>query len=280
MANLGNIKFRPINNPARLFANCPKKPNLEQSSLQIIKKLENPNKNPLLSIIKNFSDNPQKLQKEVKKLLKGHSQKACDYLLDILAQYDKITAKHEQKVADIAVNFGKYLRLPARKIKEIKIASLMHDSGKLNIPEAILQKPGRLTEAEYLIMNKHAQYGREIIEQLGLTKISHIFERASMLAEKHHTQVKDLYFSKTSIKGEQVLTLADEFQAIMQSLTKERKYPTWSSSGEAPKTLSDIELTALKELDKNQTAKKMWDTDLLEKFKEFVKTKLLSEQKK
>jgi len=225
------------------------------STLQIVKKMENPKGNPLLAAIKQFADNPQKLQEELKKLVNEGQEKVCGYLIDILAMRSKNTAEHMKGVARIATKFAKEIGLSTQKTEEIRVAALVHDIGKIFTPLNVLNKPGRLDDAERAIMAEHAPLGKKFLKQLGLTKINKVFDNASELAEKHHTSFKTLHFSKTKTTEEEVLELSDVFNA----LTKKRVY-------HRPKT----PYTALKIMQEMQQKRQLWTPVFFEKFTKFV----------
>jgi PAS domain S-box-containing protein len=79
---------------------------------------------------------------------------------------DPYTAGHEEGVAMLAVLLGEEMRLPAEEIEIIHTAGLVHDIGKLHIPAEILNKPHRLSENEYGIVQAHAEQGYEILKQI------------------------------------------------------------------------------------------------------------------
>jgi len=73
---------------------------------------------------------------------------------------------HSMQVSNYAVALANELKLDEEEIKRIRVAGLLHDIGKISIPETILFKPGRLTDEEYEVIKRHAQIGEEIIEQI------------------------------------------------------------------------------------------------------------------
>ena len=85
---------------------------------------------------------------------------AC--LLRALAYRDPDTASHSARVADLAVATARGL-MSAADAYVLEIAALLHDIGKIGVPDSILLKPGRLTPEEWQIMNLHARIGVEIV---------------------------------------------------------------------------------------------------------------------
>lgn len=76
---------------------------------------------------------------------------------------DPITRDHVIRVGELAVRTGLHLGLPARQIRRLGVAAVLHDVGKLAIPDAILNKPGRLTDTEMAIMRTHTEHGHALL---------------------------------------------------------------------------------------------------------------------
>lgn len=79
---------------------------------------------------------------------------------------DHYTFSHSDNVASHAVALAKHLKLNEDTVENIRQAALLHDIGKISIPEKILNKPGRLTESEYRIMQGHVEASIDIIKHL------------------------------------------------------------------------------------------------------------------
>jgi diguanylate cyclase (GGDEF)-like protein/PAS domain S-box-containing protein len=73
------------------------------------------------------------------------------------------TALHSQRVAELSVNIGRGL-MPANELYLLEIGGLLHDIGKIGVPDAVLNKPGRLTEDEWKLMEAHGAIGVSILE--------------------------------------------------------------------------------------------------------------------
>ena len=76
---------------------------------------------------------------------------------------DAYTGGHAQTIAEFAVHVGEELGLSGRDLKAVRMGALLHDVGKIGIPEAILNKPGPLTDAEFTVMKQHTVIGADII---------------------------------------------------------------------------------------------------------------------
>jgi HD-GYP domain-containing protein (c-di-GMP phosphodiesterase class II) len=66
-----------------------------------------------------------------------------------------------------AVQVGEHLGLSAGRLRSLAIGGLLHDMGKLSVPDEILQKPGALTDEEYVVIRCHPEWGRSLVRELG-----------------------------------------------------------------------------------------------------------------
>jgi HD-GYP domain-containing protein (c-di-GMP phosphodiesterase class II) len=87
--------------------------------------------------------------------------------MERLAAKDASTEEHTRRVATLAVVVGEELGLSPTRLRSLAIGGLLHDIGKLSLPDAILQKPGSLDDHEYEIVKLHPQRGRELLNELG-----------------------------------------------------------------------------------------------------------------
>ena len=85
---------------------------------------------------------------------------------------DVYTGSHSERVAAIAGAIAEQLELPAVDIELTRLAGSLHDLGKLAIPEEILQKPGELTSAEWLVVQRHPQIAHRMLESLGVEPVA------------------------------------------------------------------------------------------------------------
>lgn len=87
-------------------------------------------------------------------------------LLSKMKNRDEYTAEHCINVGILSAAFGKHLGLMEREIRVLTLCGMMHDVGKMQIDDAILNKPGALTPEEFDIMKKHTTYGRDVLVTL------------------------------------------------------------------------------------------------------------------
>jgi HD-GYP domain-containing protein (c-di-GMP phosphodiesterase class II) len=85
-----------------------------------------------------------------------------------MASRDPYTAGHERRVAELARLTGKRMELDENRLTGLYIGGLLHDIGKISIPESILSKPGKLTEEEWNLLRSHSRRGYEILKDTNL----------------------------------------------------------------------------------------------------------------
>src|ERR1700687_3513953 len=92
--------------------------------------------------------------------LRGSLICAFNQLLDLK---DLNTGVHSTRLAEWAIHVASELGLEERELADIEVAALLHDIGKVGIPDAILNKPAKLTSEEYDLMKKHPEYGWAVL---------------------------------------------------------------------------------------------------------------------
>ncbi|HEU4979304.1 MAG TPA: HD-GYP domain-containing protein [Solirubrobacteraceae bacterium] len=91
------------------------------------------------------------------------TREMCDLLLRVLDAQQPHLRGHSDQVAQLAEDAALLLGLGGEEVLEVRCAAELHDIGKLAIPEQILTKPARLTEAEWSLMRRHTVIGEEIL---------------------------------------------------------------------------------------------------------------------
>lgn len=130
---------------------------------------------------------------------------------------------HVQRISKITklmlenTSFGG--NMSEQEIDNIALASVMHDLGKINIPDAILTKPGRFTTEEYEVMKTHTIKGVTILESIPQLRNSEIFDYACDIARHHHERWDGGGYPDGLIGDEitpwaQVVSLADVYDAL------------------------------------------------------------------
>ncbi len=101
-------------------------------------------------------------------------------LCNALDLRDAATEGHSLRVAKVAVQIGQAMSLPDRQVQALQRGGLLHDVGKIGIPDAVLRKPGELSSEEWEVMRQHTVWGGEI-----LSHISFLAEVLSLVYYHH-----------------------------------------------------------------------------------------------
>ena len=139
-------------------------------------------------------------------------------LAETLDLRDVATAQHSRTVGRYAERTARELGLPADRVERLRVAGHLHDIGKLGIADAILQKPGALTDAEWAEMRRHPEVGARILEHANLRDVAR-------WVRGHHERVDGRGYPDR-LAGEdiplesRVLAVADAYEAM----TADRPY--------------------------------------------------------
>ncbi len=152
------------------------------------------------SHLKNFSYQLSGVSLQVKQIeeqltsLRTSLVCAFNQLLDLK---DLNTGVHSTRLAEWALHVGGELGLSESDQSDLEVAALLHDIGKVGIPDAILNKPGKLSNEEYELMKKHPEFGWAVLHQVpGM-------ERASLLILHHHERIDGKGYP-AGLRGEEI----------------------------------------------------------------------------
>ena len=151
---------------------------------------------------------------------------------------DAYTHSHSQQVAFYCRRIAREMGLPAELTETIELAGLLHDIGKIAVPDPILQKPGRLTAEEWAIMRAHAAKGADILAAGGSPALAAIVP----MVRAHHERwdgggYPDGLSGPNIPLGATVIAVADAFDTI----TTARPY---KAAGSLDAALAEIERSA------------------------------------
>lgn len=140
-------------------------------------------------------------------------------IANIIDARDNYTKGHSTRVADYTALLAYKLGMNKNEIEDIHSIALLHDIGKLGIPDSILNKPGKLTNEEYQVMKNHTVIGGNILKDMSMLKDID-------LGAKYHHERYDGKGYPDGLKGEQIpyiariISVADAFDAM----TSDRVY--------------------------------------------------------
>jgi putative nucleotidyltransferase with HDIG domain len=129
---------------------------------------------------------------------------------------DPYTQGHSYRVSELCVMIAKKLGIAPEMIEELHNGALLHDIGKIGVPDEILRKPGRLTDDEFEKMKQHPVIGFEICQPLGMG------EGILMLIRNHHEKLDGTGYPDGLKLGElplllRIICVADAFDAMSSS---------------------------------------------------------------
>ena len=149
-------------------------------------------------------------------------------MADMVENRDKDTGYHIQKTADYVRIIVEGLKakgyyadkITPKYISDVVLSAPLHDIGKINIPDAILNKPGKLTDEEFAIMKTHAEDGRKIIERaITVVQGENYLKEARNMAGYHHEKWDGTGYPE-GLKGQviplsaRIMAVADVFDAV------------------------------------------------------------------
>lgn len=159
----------------------------------------------------------ERLKQKNEEVLK--SQDVIRTLAQALEARDHYTQGHSSRVSDVAVALARELGLSREEQEVLRHGCLLHDIGKINVPDAILRKPGALTDEEFEMMKKHPVIGETICRPL-------IFARPFLDIIRHHHERWDGRGYPDGLKGDEIslhariTAIADTWDAM----TTDRPY--------------------------------------------------------
>ena len=135
-------------------------------------------------------------------------------LSEMLDLKDIETGTHSTRLAEWARRIGESTEMSEADLRDLEIGAILHDIGKNGVPESILRKPGKLTEDERKVVEKHSEYGWAILKTIPG------FGRASLLVLHHHERIDGrgypakLRASEIPI-GARIISVIDSFDAMV-----------------------------------------------------------------
>jgi HD-GYP domain-containing protein (c-di-GMP phosphodiesterase class II) len=142
-----------------------------------------------------------------------------------LGEKDEYTERHTRRVALRAVQVGEMLGLTGNRLRSLAIGGLVHDIGKLSIPDEILKKPAALDPDEYALVQRHPAWGRRLLAELG-----GFSDAVRELVLNHHERLDGTGYPR-GLAGEElsldvrILAVCDVYDAL---ISKRVYRPAWS----------------------------------------------------
>jgi HD-GYP domain-containing protein (c-di-GMP phosphodiesterase class II) len=172
---------------------------------------------PVLSMSTNIPSVPESLRvkqlEEQVSALRNSVICAFNQLLDLK---DLNTGVHSTRLAEWGMRVAQELGLGEAELRNLEVAALLHDIGKVGIPDSILKKPAKLDDEEYALMKKHPEFGWAVLRMLPG------FERAALDILHHHESFDGKGYPAGLKDSEipivsRIVTVIDAFDAMVSS---------------------------------------------------------------
>ena len=178
-------------------------------------------------------------------ILVGHEKRALHEVAEVhegalvslvaaLDAREHDTQTHSLRVRSYSLRIGKAMRLNRKDLAILGEGALLHDIGKIGVPDGILLKPGPLTAAEWQVVRKHPEIGRRILEEVPF------LQQPAKIVGAHHEKYDGTGYPK-GLAGDQIplgariFAVADAFDA----LTNDRPYHRGVADDEAKRTIEE-----------------------------------------
>lgn len=144
---------------------------------------------------------------------------------------DPYTRRHSEQVAHYAVHLARHMALPAHDVELVHVAALLHDIGKIGVPDSVLTKPGPLTKEEFALIQGHPGQGAEILRHIS------VFTDEALLVRHHHESwsgrgYPDGLGGEAIPLGARIINVADAIDAMLMHRTYKEAFSITFVQGE------------------------------------------------
>jgi len=145
-------------------------------------------------------------------------------LVQTVEAKDPHTRRHSEHVAFYAQSLAGYVGLPAQLREAIRVAALLHDVGKIGVPDAVLTKPGPLSRGEFAFIRQHPDTGADVLKKISLMRVE------TVLVRQHHESWDGSGYphglaGESIAQGARILNLADSMDAMLMRRSYKAGYP-------------------------------------------------------
>ena len=190
-------------------------------ALQVVTSITYQGKRAMLGNFKDVTDIKQAekdLQQSYKKLQKT-MEGTINVIVKIVEAKDPYTAGHQIRVSKLATAIAKEIELSSDRIEGIRIASLVHDIGKISLPAEILSKPSKLNEMEYSLIKDHSKIGFDILKSIEFPW------PVARIILQHHERIDGSGYPQ-GLKGKKILLEAKIIGVadVLEAMSSHRPY--------------------------------------------------------
>jgi len=157
--------------------------------------------------------------KQAEERLKKTMDAAIDTMSRIIEAKDPYTSGHQQRVSKLTIAIAQEMKLPEDKIEGIRIASLIHDIGKIGLPAEILSKPTKLADIEFSLIKGHSQTGYDILKSIVFSS------PIAQIVLQHHERLNGSGYPN-NLKGDEILLEARILGVadVVEAMSSHRPY--------------------------------------------------------
>lgn len=163
--------------------------------------------------------------------LEGAYRSTLKALTAALETRDLETHGHSERVVSYSMRLGREFGLDSKKLKSLEFGSLLHDIGKIGVPDLILRKPAKLTPDEWVLMRQHPRHGQQILRGISF------LEGAARVVAQHHEKWDGSGYP-LGLAGEdidicaRIFSVADAFDAITSNRVYRKGKPYQAAAEE------------------------------------------------
>ena len=178
-------------------------------------RLERVANDEITDVSESFNTMASKVQETLETLIIQQDSISENFAI-ILSNKSGESGNHVKRVSEYSALLAKELGFAESEVHDIRIASMLHDVGKIMIDETILHKPGRFTDEEYKIMQKHVDFGGQLLKGVP----GNIMQLGAIIAQYHHERWDGNGYTQ-KLKGDdipvcaQITAVADVFDALV-----------------------------------------------------------------
>jgi putative nucleotidyltransferase with HDIG domain len=154
-----------------------------------------------------------------------HAERRVVLPLLQIKEFDQYTTTHSLNVSVLAMGLAEHLGLASSEVREYGVAGLLHDIGKVRVPIEILTKPGKLTDQEREVLNRHPSDGARLI-----LRSEENLELAAVVAYEHHIMINGggypaLRFGRACHHASQLVHVCDVYDALRTDRPYRKAWP-------------------------------------------------------
>ena len=204
-------------------------------ALQVVTSITYQGRRAVLGNFKDVTDikhAEKELQQSYKKLQKT-MEDTINVIVKIVEAKDPYTAGHQMNVSKLATAIAKEIKLSPDRIEGIRIASLVHDIGKISLPAEILSKPSKLDEIEYSLIKDHSKMGFNILKSIEFPW------PVAQITLQHHERIDGSGYPQ-GLKGNDILLEARILAVadVVEAMSSHRPYRPSLGIGKALEEIS------------------------------------------